>query len=111
MIKKLAKSVQFLQRIDYKSGEPVWLIADASNRGVGGYVAQYPDWKTAHPIGFYSRQYRPAEANYPTHKQEMLAIISYMKHWYLQLIGTHFTVLSDHTPLQYWKTQRGLSKR
>src|SRR5437667_4540232 len=38
MIKKLAKFVQFLQRINYESGEPVWLVADASNRGVGGYV-------------------------------------------------------------------------
>src|SRR5438045_1295527 len=111
MIKKLAKSVQFLQRIDYESGEPVWLIADTSNHGVGGYVAQGPDWKTARPIGFYSCQYRPAEANYPTHEQEMLAIISCMKHWYPQLTGTHFTVLSDHAPLQYWKTQRDLSKR
>jgi Reverse transcriptase (RNA-dependent DNA polymerase)/RNase H-like domain found in reverse transcriptase/Integrase zinc binding domain/Chromo (CHRromatin Organisation MOdifier) domain/Retrotransposon gag protein len=111
MIKKLAKSVQFLQRINYESGEPVWLISDASNRGVGGYVAQGPDWKTARPIGFYSRQYRPAEVNYPTHEQEMLAIISCMKHWYPQLTGTHFTVLSDHAPLQYWRTQRDLSKR
>jgi len=111
MIKKLAKSVQFLQRIDYESGEPIWLIADASNRGVGGYVAQGPDWKTARPIGFYSRQYRPAEANYPTHEQEMLAVISCMKHWYPQLTGAHFTVLSDHAPLQHWKTQRDLSKR
>ena len=40
MIKKLAKSVRFLQRINYESGEPVWLIADASNRGVEGYVTQ-----------------------------------------------------------------------
>ncbi len=111
MIKKLAKSVRFLQRIDYESDEPVWLIADASNRGVGGYVAQGRDWKTARPIGFYSRQYRPAEINYPTHEQEMLAIIACMKHWYPQLTGTHFTVLSDHAPLQYWKTQRDLSKR
>ena len=111
MVKKLAKSVRFLQRINYESGEPVWLIADASNRGVGGYVTQGQDWRKARPIGFYSRQYRPAEVNYPTHEQEMLAIISCMKHWYPQLTGTHFTVLSDHAPLQYWKTQRDLSKR
>ena len=111
MIKKLARSVRFLQRIDYESGDPIWLIADVSNRGVGGYVAQGQNWRTARPIGFYSRQYRPAEVNYPTHEQEMLAIISCMKHWYPQLTGTHFTVLSDHAPLQYWKTQRDLSKR
>jgi hypothetical protein len=111
MMKKPAKSVRFLQRINYESGEPVWLIADASTRGVGGHVAQGQNWRTARPIGFYSRQYRPAEVNYPTHEQEMLAIISCMKHWYPQLTGTHFTVLSDHAPLQYWKTQRDLSRR
>ena len=56
-------------------------------------------------------EYRPAEINYPTHEQEMLAIIASTKHWYPQLTGAHFTILSDHAPLQYWKTQRDLSKR
>ena len=111
MIKKLAKSVQFLQCINYESGEPVWLIADASNRGVGGYVAQGLDWKTARSIGFYSCQYRLAEANYSTHEQKMLIIISCMKYWYSQLMETYFTVLSNHASLQYWKIQRDLSKR
>jgi len=110
-IKRLARSVRFLQRLDYESGEPVWLVADASNRGVGGYVAQGKDWKTAKPIGFYSRQYRAAEFHYPTHEQEMLAIVECMKHWYPQLTGTRFEVLTDHAPLKYWKTQRDLSKR
>jgi transposase InsO family protein len=110
-IKRLARSVRFLQRLDYESGDPVWLIADASSKGVGGYVAQGKDWKTARPIGFYSRQYRPAEANYPTHEQEMLAVIECMKHWYPQLAGTQFEVLTDHAPLRHWKTQRVLSRR
>ena len=34
-----------------------------------------------------------------------------MKHWYPQLIGTHFEILTDHAPLRFWKTQRDLSKR
>ena len=109
--KRLCKVVRFLQRLNYESEEPVWLIADASNKGVGGYVAQGKDWKTARPIGFYSRQYRPAEKNYPTHEQEMLAIVECMKHWYPQLMGIRFEVLTDHAPLQHWKTQRMLSKR
>src|ERR1700694_5031923 len=109
-IKRLVRNIQLLQHLDYKSGEPVWLVADASKRGVGGYVAQGKDWKTARPIGFYSRQYRPAE-NYPTHEQEMLAIVSCMKHWLPQLTGTRFEVLSDHAPLQHWKTQKDLSRR
>src|ERR1700737_759094 len=110
-VKKLASTAQLLQRIDYDSGDPIWRVADASNRGVGGYVAQGKDWKTARPIGFYSRQYRSAETNYPTHEQELLAIISCMKHWLPQLTGTRFEVLTDHAPLRHWKTQKDLSKR
>ena len=34
-----------------------------------------------------------------------------MNHWYAQLTGTQFEVLTDYTPLKYWKTQRDLSKR
>ena len=110
-IKRLTRSVQCLQRLDYESGEPVWLVSDASNRGIGGYVAQGNNWKTARPIGFYSRQYRSAEKNYPTHDQEMLAVVECMKHWYPQLMGARFEVLTDHAPLQHWKTQRMLSRR
>jgi RNase H-like domain found in reverse transcriptase/Reverse transcriptase (RNA-dependent DNA polymerase)/Integrase zinc binding domain/Chromo (CHRromatin Organisation MOdifier) domain/Retrotransposon gag protein/Integrase core domain len=110
-IKRLASVAQLLQRIDYDSDDPIFLVADASNSGVGGYVAQGKDWKTARPIGFYSRQYHAAEVNYPTHEQEMLAIISCMKHWLPQLTGTRFEVLTDHAPLKHWKTQKDLSKR
>jgi hypothetical protein len=111
MIKKLAASIRLLQRIDYESGDTVWLIADASSKGIGGYVAQGKDWKNARPIGFFSRQYRSAEFNYPVHEQEMLAIVECMKHWEPQLTDTRFEVLSDHAPLIHWKTQRDLSKR
>lgn len=110
-IKRLAQAVRFLQKINYESGDAVWLLADASSKGVGGYVAQGNDWRTARPIGFYSRQYRPAETNYPTHDQEMLAVVECMKHWYPQLAGTQFEVLTDHAPLKHWKNQRMLSKR
>src|SRR5437667_12681158 len=51
---KLAKSVKFLQRINYESSELTWLVFDASNCRVGGYVVQGRDWKTAGSIGFYS---------------------------------------------------------
>jgi RNase H-like domain found in reverse transcriptase len=87
-IKRLSRLVRFLQRLNYDSGEPVWLVSDANNKGIGGYVAQGKDWKTARPISFYSCQYRSAEFNYPTLEQEMLAVVECMKHWSPQLQGT-----------------------
>jgi RNase H-like domain found in reverse transcriptase len=72
---------------------------------------QGKDWQSARPIGFFSRQYRSAEFNYPVHEQEMLAIVECMKHSEPQLTDTRFEVASDHAPLIHWKTQRDLSKR
>jgi hypothetical protein len=107
MIKKLAASIRLLQRIEYESRDTVWLIADASNKGAGGYVAQGRTGRVR-PIGFFSRQYRSTEFNYPVHEQEMLAIVECMKHWEPQLTDTRFEVLLDHAPLVHWKTQRDL---
>jgi hypothetical protein len=41
----------------------------------------------------------------------MLAIIDYLKKWQPILTGTRFDILTDHTPLIHWKTQRDLSPR
>ena len=41
----------------------------------------------------------------------MLAIVKCMKHWYPQLMRIRFEVLTDHAPLQHWKSQWMLSKR
>jgi Reverse transcriptase (RNA-dependent DNA polymerase) len=51
MIKKLAASIRLLQRIDYESGDTVWLIVDASSKGIGGYVAQCHGWVSRKTTG------------------------------------------------------------
>ena len=87
------------------------LVADASNRAIGGYYGQGKDYKTMWPAGFHSCALNWAETNYPTHDKEMLAIIDCLKKWEPQLTGTRFETLTDHAPLTHWKTQRDLSPR
>jgi hypothetical protein len=41
----------------------------------------------------------------------MLTIIDCLKKWQPVLTGTRFDILTDHTPLTHWKTQRDLSRR
>ena len=78
-IKRLTKTYPVCKPINYDSSEPVTLVADASNRGLGGYFGQGKDYKTMIPAGFHSRAFNPAEKKYPTHDKEMLAIIDCLK--------------------------------
>ena len=110
-IKRLTESTPICKPIDRSIPDSVMVVADASNRAVGGYYGQGEDYKTMRPAGFHSRALNSAEKNYPTHDKEMLAIVDCLKKWEPQLSGLRFDVLTDHAPLTHWKTQRDLSPR
>ena len=58
-----------------------------------------------------SAQLLPAEKNYPTHEKEMLAIVRALKKFRADLLGTRFTILTDHRTLECFQGQRDLSRR
>jgi hypothetical protein len=51
-----------------------------------------------HPVAFWSRKFIPAERNYETHDQELLAIVAAFKHWrhYLEGSTQPIEVITDH---------------
>jgi len=104
-IKRLTKNYPICKPIDYNNPDPVMLVADASNRGLGGYFGQGKDYKTMVPAGFHSRAFHSAEKNYPTHDKEMLAIVDCLKKFEPHLTGIKFDILTDHRPLTHWQTQ------
>ncbi|GAA5972542.1 hypothetical protein JCM11641_001892 [Rhodosporidiobolus odoratus] len=110
-IKKIVTSLPVLKPLNQASAEKIWLMTDASKVGIGAVLLQGDDWKTASPCGFYSRQYIPAEKNYPTHEQELLAIVAALRAWRVDLLGVPFTVLTNHDTLKHFRTQQTLSKR
>ncbi|GAA5972537.1 hypothetical protein JCM11641_001890 [Rhodosporidiobolus odoratus] len=110
-VKRIVTSLPVLKPVDQDSEKPIWLMTDASKVGIGAVLLQGDDWKTAHPCGFYSRQYIAAEKNHPTHEQELLAVIAALKAWRLDLLGVRFRVLTDHDTLRHFQTQATLSKR
>ncbi|GAA5825846.1 hypothetical protein JCM11251_000024 [Rhodosporidiobolus azoricus] len=110
-IKRSVTSLPVLKPVDQASGVPIWLMTDASKVGIGAVLLQGEDWKTAHPCGFWSWQYIAAKKNYPTHEQELLAVVAALKAWGIDLLGVRFRVLTDHDTLKHFQTQATLSKR
>ncbi|GAA5993888.1 hypothetical protein JCM11641_000193, partial [Rhodosporidiobolus odoratus] len=111
-IRRVVTSLPVLRPVDHSEGaEPLWVMTDASKVGVGAVLLQGPDWRTAYPCSYYSRQYIPAERNYPTHEQELLAVVVALKAWRIELLGESFSVLTDHETLKHSHTQPDLSKR
>jgi len=58
------------------------------------------------PIAFASRSLVPAEKNYSQIDKEALTIIFEVKHFHQYLFGRHFTIKSDHKPLQHLLGER-----
>ncbi|SGY11864.1 BQ5605_C011g06299 [Microbotryum silenes-dioicae] len=111
-IKALVGSLPSLHPIDHsEQGDPLWLMTDGSNRGIGAALSQGKVWQTAMPAGYWSRQYNPAEGNYAAHEMELLAIVEALHHWRADLLGVRFKILTDHHSLAGFMKQPSLSRR
>src|SRR5256714_2240449 len=105
-----------LQHFDLE--KPIRIEADASGFAVAAILSQ-PGTPTAgrksdahwHPVAFWSRKMTPAERNYDTHDQELLAIVKSFKQWRHYLEGSRhpIVVLADHANLRYFMTTKELS--
>jgi RNase H-like domain found in reverse transcriptase len=95
--------------------KPIRLVTDASGFTICGILHQPGDGPSGHwhPVTFWSRKMIPAEYNYETHDQELLAIVISLKHWRHYLEGScyPFVVEADHANLRYFMTTKKLSRR
>ena len=88
------------------------LTTDASDVAIGAVLSQLqPDPSDSarlveRPIAFGSRVLTAAERNYSTTEREYLAIVWFAKEWYPLLQGRHFTIYTDHRPLEGTVRQR-----
>ena len=98
-VKELLTSDRVL--VHYDPSRELVLACDASPYGVGAVLShKYPDEKDR-PIAFASRSLAAAERNYSQLEKEGLAIVFGVKKFHQYLFGRHFTITSDHKPLQH----------
>jgi hypothetical protein len=112
-IKEIVLSTECLTTVDHDNmgDRKIFVTCDASDRRTGACLSFGETWETARPVAWDSVQLSQAEKNYPTHEKEMLAIVRALKKFRADLLGTHFTVYTDHRTLECFKGQRDLSRR
>ena len=80
------------------------VVTDASDTALGAVLLQ-----EGHPIAYASKKMIPAELNYSTTEQELLASVFAVQLWRCYLEGSKFWLVMDHYPNMYFKTQLILS--
>lgn len=86
---------------------------NASGVAIGAILSQRQDDGYLPPIAFRSQGFKPAELNYDTFDNELLAIVDSCKDWRLYLEGSKFDIIvyTDHGNLQYWKDGHTFDRR
>ena len=91
---------------------PFTVTTDSSDFAVGAVLAQTdPGTNKTRPVCFMSKKLSDAERRWPTHEQELFAIVRALTTWRHYLLGAQFKVYTDHRSLQYLFTQPNLSAR
>ncbi|KAM4061463.1 his(2)-Cys(2) zinc finger domain-containing protein [Hirsutella rhossiliensis] len=89
---------------------PTRLETDASRNATAGVLWQEQPDQTWKPVGFFSRTMTPAERAYPIQDRELLAVVQSLEHFYPELLGQKFDVITDHEALVHFSTKRLLSE-
>ena len=76
---------------------------DASDIGIGAVLSQIQEGETERVIAYGSRVLTKPERHYCVTRRELLAVVTFIQHFRLYLLGREFILRTDHGSLtQLW---------
>jgi hypothetical protein len=85
---------------------------DSSGFAIGATLSQEDLSGNLRTVAYLSRKFTPAEANYPIHDKELLAVIFCLQEWDSELRSVReFEVVTDHKNLEYFTKKQKLTER
>lgn len=87
------------------------LRTDASTISLGAVLLQTGNNSILHPVAYASRNLLPRETRYSTIERECLALVWAVQKFHIYVYGKHFTIQSDHQPLQYLQSAKHMNNR
>lgn len=97
-IKTLLCSEPVLKIFDPNSS--IKIYTDASIKGIGAVLKQEDENKNYKPVAYFSKKLNESQKKKKAIYLECLAIKEAVKYWQHWLFGKHFTVYTDHKPLE-----------
>ena len=95
---------------DYTSSEPLKLVVDASDDGIGGCLMQSQNGEDR-SIAYHSLAFNDTQRKYTVLEKELTGIRFCLKAFRSFLLGVHFKILTDHRALVYLSGMKMLSAR
>ena len=84
----------------YDETAPIFLLTDASDYGIGGYLYQLVDGKEQ-PVAFVSKSLSGPQLRWPTIQKEAYAVFYCITHLEYLLRDRKFCLMTDHINLVY----------
>ncbi|CAF0849193.1 unnamed protein product [Adineta ricciae] len=89
---------------------PFKIQTDASKVGIGAVLLQTSP-EGDRPVCYLSKKFSPTQQRWPVIEQECYAIVVAIEQWRHYLHGRHFTVESDHKPLESFTIKSQLNDK
>ena len=80
---------------------PFILDTNASDTGIGAVLSQLQEGGNRCVVAYASRVLSKQEKNYCVTRRELLAVVTFLQHFRQYLLGTPFTIRTDHSALPW----------
>lgn len=91
--------------------KPFIVQTDASDVGMGAVLSQVDERGEEHPIVYLSKKFSDVERRYGTTEKECASIVFAIKRLHYYLDGRSFTVVTDHNPLVWLRSNASTNPR